>query len=103
LIKACAAAQGFAGEVHELNHRLTDELPKLLAAFPDSSEGQGLTALVYRDWAFELVPYARYLPAAEHAFGTSAELLRKLSLSDPQRRSEERRVGKECRSRWSPY
>src|SRR5260370_10845699 len=27
----------------------------------------------------------------EHAFGTGAE------------RSEERRVGKECRSRWSPY
>ena len=24
-------------------------------------------------------------------------------LSDPKRRSEERRVGKECRSRWSPY
>ena len=22
---------------------------------------------------------------------------------DPQARSEERRVGKECRSRWSPY
>ena len=22
---------------------------------------------------------------------------------DPLRRSEERRVGKECRSRWSPY
>ena len=22
---------------------------------------------------------------------------------DPPRRSEERRVGKECRSRWSPY
>ena len=25
------------------------------------------------------------------------------SLLDPQARSEERRVGKECRSRWSPY
>src|SRR5687768_17987501 len=24
-------------------------------------------------------------------------------LADPARRSEERRVGKECRSRWSPY
>ena len=23
--------------------------------------------------------------------------------SDPEGRSEERRVGKECRSRWSPY
>src|SRR5260370_13628985 len=26
-----------------------------------------------------------------------------LALRDRQRRSEERRVGKECRSRWSPY
>ena len=25
------------------------------------------------------------------------------ALSDEQGRSEERRVGKECRSRWSPY
>ena len=24
-------------------------------------------------------------------------------IEDPHRRSEERRVGKECRSRWSPY
>src|SRR2546429_1372477 len=26
-----------------------------------------------------------------------------LALADAARRSEERRVGKECRSRWSPY
>ena len=26
-----------------------------------------------------------------------------LATSNPKRRSEERRVGKECRSRWSPY
>ena len=26
-----------------------------------------------------------------------------LKSPDPQMRSEERRVGKECRSRWSPY
>ena len=26
-----------------------------------------------------------------------------LSKSERERRSEERRVGKECRSRWSPY
>ena len=24
-------------------------------------------------------------------------------IGDPEKRSEERRVGKECRSRWSPY
>ena len=36
---------------------------------------------------------------------STQELSRKLSLSieDLALRSEERRVGKECRSRWSPY
>ena len=33
----------------------------------------------------------------------SAEVMVKLSLSSTPARSEERRVGKECRSRWSPY
>src|SRR3712207_7648679 len=28
---------------------------------------------------------------------------RRTASSNPARRSEERRVGKECRSRWSPY
>src|ERR1035441_4990711 len=28
---------------------------------------------------------------------------RHLNLHEPESRSEERRVGKECRSRWSPY
>ena len=32
-----------------------------------------------------------------------ALLLRELEPADDRRRSEERRVGKECRSRWSPY
>ena len=36
---------------------------------------------------------------------TQAEVKEKLkaAISESQRRSEERRVGKECRSRWSPY
>ena len=29
--------------------------------------------------------------------------MQKKSLHDLEERSEERRVGKECRSRWSPY
>ena len=31
------------------------------------------------------------------------ELIEKENLADKAWRSEERRVGKECRSRWSPY
>ena len=34
---------------------------------------------------------------------TETQLLRMLGNSPLQVRSEERRVGKECRSRWSPY
>ena len=32
-----------------------------------------------------------------------ASLMRRLKMCEEQLRSEERRVGKECRSRWSPY
>ena len=32
-----------------------------------------------------------------------AELTHILDVADQLKRSEERRVGKECRSRWSPY
>ena len=46
-----------------------------------------------------------------HRLGVFAELHRKpdtaeglaLRMGFDRRRSEERRVGKECRSRWSPY
>ena len=34
---------------------------------------------------------------------TQKELGEKLGVTDKAVRSEERRVGKECRSRWSPY
>src|SRR3989454_12651783 len=34
---------------------------------------------------------------------TATVVVRGIALGDLTRRSEERRVGKECRSRWSPY
>ena len=34
---------------------------------------------------------------------SEAIVVEELSRVDPSLRSEERRVGKECRSRWSPY
>src|ERR1041385_8573655 len=40
-----------------------------------------------------------FIQFISHAEGSTAELETQLILS----RSEERRVGKECRSRWSPY
>ena len=35
--------------------------------------------------------------------GTPKSLIEKKLIKPEKRRSEERRVGKECRSRWSPY
>src|SRR5260221_7896046 len=42
---------------------------------------------------FEIPPYGRY----------GGELISPVYLATIEDRSEERRVGKECRSRWSPY
>ena len=39
----------------------------------------------------------------EAAIGVGIAYMRKLALQLLEKRSEERRVGKECRSRWSPY
>src|SRR2546427_3458719 len=37
------------------------------------------------------------------ALRADGTLVRQSTFTGPARRSEERRVGKECRSRWSPY
>ena len=39
----------------------------------------------------------------EHEIHESIRVIREIQRSLPEGRSEERRVGKECRSRWSPY
>src|SRR5258707_12862658 len=56
---------------------------------------------------YAIVGFAR-TPMSEDAFrttlGEAAESISEVGPIDPnQWRSEERRVGKECRSRWSPY
>src|SRR3989475_4234139 len=43
-------------------------------------------------------PLVRFAPAGRAVRGTASA-----SRRPPLKRSEERRVGKECRSRWSPY
>src|SRR2546429_4613917 len=54
-----------------------------------------------------IAPATRWLPPispAEYAAACAAHpALRKSALPARELRSEERRVGKECRSRWSPY
>src|SRR3989441_3492320 len=44
-----------------------------------------------------------YSLRAEHDLAASLRNSKAIVLGDSEQRSEERRVGKECRSRWSPY
>src|SRR3712207_7319495 len=57
--------------------------------------------LVERTGEPELV--ARLVEAVEQGDDLALARLRPYALADAWGRSEERRVGKECRSRWSPY
>src|SRR4051794_5077809 len=58
----------------------------------------GLWLVVPSDSRFEVST-----PGGESATRTGRRPRRVRRLSDAGPRSEERRVGKECRSRWSPY
>src|SRR2546422_10820047 len=53
------------------------------------------------------VPHVRDTPTGKHWFAEGRDLTTRpfgtLATTEPPKRSEERRVGKECRSRWSPY
>src|SRR5256885_6065397 len=51
----------------------------------------------YQEWFEAADPLAGYFDRIDSAFGDRSAEIR----ATP--RSEERRVGKECRSRWSPY
>src|SRR2546426_1059364 len=71
----------------------------------------GARILIYILFALSLdliLGYAGIITLGHSAFfGLGAYvagiLAAKAGISDPMVRSEERRVGKECRSRWSPY
>ena len=39
----------------------------------------------------------------EHAYAMADYIIKRGGMAKVDKRSEERRVGKECRSRWSPY
>src|SRR3712207_9077837 len=51
----------------------------------------------------ELDRTAHVVDAGIEQTRTGEWVLSRLAVQEPGRRSEERRVGKECRSRWSPY
>ena len=87
ILKACIATPGFAKEVDEVNRRLEAELPRLVAAFSDSSECQRRSSHVYVEWFNALATFTAYAPTAEHAQSESIEILEKLLDSDPNQPS----------------
>src|SRR5260370_19796626 len=67
----------------------------------DSSRGTALTTLLRQLNAIEGDFWIRLLYT--HPAHWSDELIQTIAECPKVARSEERRVGKECRSRWSPY
>src|SRR5215216_1079174 len=90
-----AAADELTGSLLELTH-LVEDMP-----FPTLAAVHGLCLTA----GLELALACDLLWAAEGArFGLVEKVVGITPLmGGTQRRSEERRVGKECRSRWSPY
>src|SRR2546429_5737601 len=74
--------------------------PRVFAPTPD---GQAL--FFYNDTAKTAVDLAHFSEKDARKYAAFAESLESISevLTQLTSRSEERRVGKECRSRWSPY
>ena len=91
---------GSEEELDELFARLRTEIPDMvirttyLAGFPGETEDEASAMLAFMDrTGFDYTSVFEY----------SAEEGTRAAKMDCQLRSEERRVGKECRSRWSPY
>src|SRR2546429_8837643 len=85
----------------ELRERATEELP------PCSAEQPGVRAvaeklLVHGQECRAVLKYSAPF-AAEQLHSLTTSISRTLQSLRRFSRSEERRVGKECRSRWSPY
>src|SRR5574341_2410618 len=62
-----------------------------------------LTADPVTDWEKRFEPLKERLPFARGVVGYISDSSIPGASYDAANRSEERRVGKECRSRWSPY
>ena len=98
-----AGTPEFAAVALQALHEAGFAIPLVLTQ-PDRPAGRGL----------QLQPSAVKQYALKHGLPVAQPLSLRMDAKDPQRaaeakaaherlRSEERRVGKECRSRWSPY
>src|SRR5258708_35903895 len=84
------------------------DIVKIDWPFVERAELPGLVSQFKRAGKVVLAEKIESAEDAEHARQLGCDLLQGYYFAKPQilsgkRRSEERRVGKECRSRWSPY
>ena len=86
-----------AVEALELKNMLRDEADQMDCVLKINSGAGGTES---QDWASMLM--RMYLRYAE-TNGYKATIAKQTAATSIRFRSEERRVGKECRSRWSPY
>src|SRR2546426_4909608 len=69
-----------------------------------TAEERRLVEIILRERTYERVPFPQIRAMIEKYHGFERIQERAQAFTDKARqRSEERRVGKECRSRWSPY
>ena len=97
-----AALRDFDGTMVVVSHdrRFLDKIVDRLVVFPSPEEATDGTVRVFdgnwADWVWKRGQERQdAAPAAARPAAKAA--------ASPSTRSEERRVGKECRSRWSPY
>ena len=101
----CIKIEGGVEIIESLQRILTAGIPVMghLGLMPQSINKYGTYAVraTEKDEAEKLIADAHALEKA----GCFALILEKIPamLGEQRSRSEERRVGKECRSRWSPY
>src|SRR5688572_17564430 len=97
MTKIPMTADGYARLEEELRHLKGVARPEVIRAIAEAREHGDIS---------ENAEYHAARERQSFIEGRLAELEDKISraeIIDPATRSEERRVGKECRSRWSPY
>src|SRR3712207_9440660 len=96
--------QGAAEEVEKTGRSLAGMVEEAAAGMRSLMGAPGFNTGGFQDAQQALAKLVQGVMQTNMRFAD--ELLRRTGPStvvDLQRRSEERRVGKECRSRWSPY